>query len=73
MYGVVQTFARDILRTEFQFQNVRKNRECEVVIVDEVDSMLIDHGCAVHISQSRCWKQCIATYGTNLGTNLDEC
>ena len=44
VYGTVETFARDILRTEFLLQDVRKGRNCDIVIVDEVDSMLIDHG-----------------------------
>ena len=44
MYGTVETFARDILKTEFLLQDVRKNRKCDIVIVDEVDSMLIDQG-----------------------------
>ena len=44
VYGTVETFARDILKTEFLLQDVRKNRICDIVIVDEVDSMLIDQG-----------------------------
>ena len=44
VYGTVETFARDILKTEFLLQDVRKGRKCDIVIVDEVDSMLIDHG-----------------------------
>ena len=44
VYGTVETFARDILKTEFLLQDVRKNRKCDIVIVDEVDSMLIDQG-----------------------------
>ena len=44
VYGTVETFARDILRTEFFLQDVRKCRTCDIVIVDEVDSMLIDQG-----------------------------
>ena len=39
-----ETFARDILKTEFLLQDVRKGRKCDIVIVDEVDSMLIDQG-----------------------------
>ena len=55
VYGTVETFARDILKTEFLLQDVRKGRKCDIVIVDEVDSMLIDKGVPVHISQSwRC-------------------
>ena len=44
VYGTVETFARDILKTEFLIQDVRKARKCDIVIVDEVDSMLIDQG-----------------------------
>ena len=44
VYGTVETFARDILKTEFSLQDVRKGRTCDLVIVDEVDSMLIDQG-----------------------------
>ena len=44
VYGTVETFARDILKTEFFLQDVRKGRKCDIVIVDEVDSMLIDQG-----------------------------
>ena len=43
-YGTVETFARDILKTEFLLEDVRKGRKCDIVIVDEVDSMLIDQG-----------------------------
>ena len=31
-------------KTEFLLQDVRKGRSCGIVIVDEVDSMLIDQG-----------------------------
>ena len=44
VYGTVETFARDILKTEFLLQEIRKNRKCDIVIVDEVDSMLIYQG-----------------------------
>ena len=46
VYGTVETFARDILKTEFLLEDVsqRKDRKCDMVIVDEVDSMLIDQG-----------------------------
>ena len=44
VYGTVETFARDILKTEFLLQNVRMGRKYDIVIVDEVDSMLIDQG-----------------------------
>ena len=52
VYGTVETFARDILKTEFQLIDVRRGRQCEIVIVDEVDAMLIDPRSSVHISQS---------------------
>ena len=44
VYGTVETFARDILKTEFLLHDVRNGRKCDIVIVDEVDSMLIDQG-----------------------------
>ena len=45
VYGTVETFARDILKTKFLLQlDVRKDRKCDIVTVDEVDSMLIDQG-----------------------------
>ena len=44
VYGTVETFARDILKTEFLLKDVRKGRQYDIVIVDEVDSMLIDQG-----------------------------
>ena len=44
VYGTVETFARDILKTKFVILDVRKRRSCDIVIVDEVDSMLIDQG-----------------------------
>ena len=44
VYGTVETFARDILKSEFLLQDTRKGRKWDIVIVDEVDSMLIDQG-----------------------------
>lgn len=44
VYGTVGSFAGDILRTNFELQNVRQGRPFHMVIVDEVDSMLIDQG-----------------------------
>ena len=44
VYGTVETFARDILKTEFSNKDVRNGRKCDIIIVDEVDSMLIDQG-----------------------------
>ena len=50
VYGTVETFARDMLKTEFLIQDARTGRKCDIVIVDEVDSMLIDQGvqCTYH-------------------------
>ncbi|CAF1204706.1 unnamed protein product [Rotaria sordida] len=42
VYGTINHFAGDLLRTEFYLQNVRQNRPYDVAIVDEVDSMFID-------------------------------
>ncbi|CAF0988962.1 unnamed protein product, partial [Didymodactylos carnosus] len=42
VYGTVNHFAGDLLRTEFYLENVRQNRPYEAAIVDEVDSMFID-------------------------------
>ena len=44
VYGTVETFARDILKTEFLLNDVRYGQKFDIVIVDEVDSMLIDQG-----------------------------
>ncbi|EDS42736.1 conserved hypothetical protein [Culex quinquefasciatus] len=42
VYGTASDFQGDILRTEFLGNDCRGNRKFEVVIVDEVDSMLFD-------------------------------
>ncbi|KJV54898.1 secA DEAD-like domain protein, partial [Orientia chuto str. Dubai] len=42
VYGPIQEFQFDWLRHEHKKHGTRGNRKCEVVIVDEVDSMLID-------------------------------
>ncbi|RMZ99516.1 DEAD DEAH box helicase family [Brachionus plicatilis] len=42
VYGEVSEFQFDILRQEYSFKNVRGKRPFEIVIVDEVDSMMID-------------------------------
>ena len=53
VYGTVETFARDILKTEFLIAKMNAwVGSCDIVIVDEVDSMLIDHGRSMHVSQS---------------------
>ena len=42
VYGTSSQFQFDILRHEFNLLNTRENRRFDVVIIDEVDSMLID-------------------------------
>ncbi|TGZ55871.1 hypothetical protein CRM22_010276 [Opisthorchis felineus] len=42
VYGAAEDFQADILRQEFSRITTRDSRSCDVVIVDEVDSMLID-------------------------------
>lgn len=42
VYGSINEFEADVLRDEYSKQGTRKNRQFEIVIVDEVDSMLID-------------------------------
>jgi len=42
VYGDVGSFQRDILLTKFMGQNVLGNRSDEIIVVDEVDSMLLD-------------------------------
>ncbi|CAF5147866.1 unnamed protein product, partial [Rotaria sp. Silwood1] len=42
VYGNVSSFQFDILRDEFNLLNTRAKRSFDVVIIDEVDSMLID-------------------------------
>uniref|UniRef100_A0AC34FF64 Chloroplast protein-transporting ATPase n=1 Tax=Panagrolaimus sp. ES5 TaxID=591445 RepID=A0AC34FF64_9BILA len=42
IYGDAQDYLADILKSEFMGQNIRHDREFELVIVDEVDSMMID-------------------------------
>ncbi|CAC5418044.1 unnamed protein product [Mytilus coruscus] len=44
IYGTVGSFASDLLRQTFLMENVRGERMCEAVIVDEVDCMLLDQG-----------------------------
>jgi hypothetical protein len=44
MYGTVNHFAGDLLRSTFYLQTeIRSERAYDAVIVDEVDSMFIDH------------------------------
>eukprot|EP01132_Coremiostelium_polycephalum_P000568 gene568-713_t len=42
VYGTAANFQGDILRTEFLGKDIRGGRNFEIVIVDEVDSMLFD-------------------------------
>jgi len=42
VYGTSKQFQFDILRHEFSLLNTRDNRRFDVIIIDEVDSMLID-------------------------------
>ena len=44
VYGEISTFQRDILLDEFYNENITGERKNENVIVDEVDSMLLDKG-----------------------------
>ncbi|XP_039618301.1 uncharacterized protein LOC120534853 [Polypterus senegalus] len=44
VYGTVETFAADYLRQTFELKQVRPNRQFHCIIVDEVDSLLLDRG-----------------------------
>lgn len=44
VFGTVASFAADILRQDFQQQQIRGQRSYDSVIVDEVDFMLLDRG-----------------------------
>ena len=44
VYGTVSSFSGDILRNDFLSKDIRPQRKYEMVIVDEVDSMLVDNG-----------------------------
>ncbi|KAJ8002148.1 hypothetical protein DPEC_G00176810 [Dallia pectoralis] len=44
VYGTVESFAADCLRQEFEKKDVRPERQFQCIIVDEVDSLLLDHG-----------------------------
>ncbi|XP_051787595.1 uncharacterized protein LOC114657229 isoform X3 [Erpetoichthys calabaricus] len=44
VYGTVETFAADYLRQTFELKQVRPNRKFHCIIVDEVDSLLLDRG-----------------------------
>ncbi len=47
VYGEVAQFQFDSLRDEYSLLGTLANRKCEVAIVDEVDSMLIDDSCKI--------------------------
>lgn len=44
LYGDASHYQADLLRERFLKQPTREGRHCETVIVDEVDSMLLDQG-----------------------------
>ncbi|XP_063049275.1 uncharacterized protein LOC134443419 [Engraulis encrasicolus] len=44
VYGTIGTFAADHLRQTFEMKDVRSDRGYQCVIVDEVDSLLLDEG-----------------------------
>lgn len=44
VYGTTEDFAGDWLRHSFQRENVRPGRKFQCVIVDEVDSLMLDKG-----------------------------
>ena len=44
VYGDVGNFQYDILKDEFKGYNTRNSRGFDVILVDEVDSMLVDEG-----------------------------
>lgn len=44
VYGTTEDFAGDWLRQRFQRENVRPGRKFQSVIVDEVDSLMLDKG-----------------------------
>ncbi|XP_016417365.1 protein translocase subunit SecA-like [Sinocyclocheilus rhinocerous] len=47
VYGTTDSFAGDFLRQRFHRKDVRPNREFQCVIVDEVDSLMLDKGLEV--------------------------
>ncbi|KAJ8366815.1 hypothetical protein AAFF_G00341980 [Aldrovandia affinis] len=44
VYGTVETFAADHLRQTFEMKDVRPYRSYQCIIIDEVDSLLLDQG-----------------------------
>ena len=50
VYGTVGAFAADILRHEFEKVNIRGDRRCDAIVVDEIDYMTLDQGTQVFLS-----------------------
>jgi len=44
VYGTIEAFAADHLRQTFEMKDVRPDRSYQCVIIDEVDSLLLDQG-----------------------------
>ncbi|XP_051799497.1 uncharacterized protein LOC110970824 [Acanthochromis polyacanthus] len=44
VYGTIETFAADHLRQIFEMKDVRPDRGFQCIIIDEVDSLLLDQG-----------------------------
>ncbi|XP_033853276.3 uncharacterized protein LOC117398398 isoform X1 [Acipenser ruthenus] len=44
VYGTVETFAADYLRQTFELKDICPDREFQCIIIDEVDSLLLDRG-----------------------------
>nr|XP_046269251.1 uncharacterized protein LOC124072113 [Scatophagus argus] len=44
VYGTIETFAADHLRQIFEMKDVRPDRSYQCIIIDEVDSLLLDQG-----------------------------
>ncbi|XP_038151917.1 uncharacterized protein LOC119790461 [Cyprinodon tularosa] len=44
VYGTIEAFAADHLRQIFEMKDVRPNRSFQCIIIDEVDSLLLDQG-----------------------------
>ncbi|CAB1428409.1 unnamed protein product, partial [Pleuronectes platessa] len=44
VYGTIETFAADHLRQIFEMKDVRTDRSYQCIIIDEVDSLLLDQG-----------------------------
>ncbi|KAM8729085.1 LOW QUALITY PROTEIN: protein translocase subunit SecA-like [Acanthopagrus schlegelii] len=44
VYGTIEAFAADHLRQTFEMKDVRPDRRYQCIVVDEVDSLLLDQG-----------------------------